>query len=68
MCAAKESSKKKTRVVEGYLKECSVSLGLREMDIQTAMRYNRKLMRWTIIKEKRELEKGLGLRTLAVQV
>lgn len=35
MCAAKDSSiKRKKNVVKGYLKECSVSLGLREMDIR----------------------------------
>lgn len=58
MCAAKDSSiKRKKNVVKGYLKECSVSLGLREMDIKTAMRNNLTFIRLAIIKEKKGLEK-----------
>lgn len=58
MCAAKDSSiKREKNVVKGYLKECSVSLGLREMDIKTAMRHNLTFIRLAIIKEKKGLEK-----------
>ena len=48
---------KKKHVVKGYLKECSVSLGLREIEIKTAMRYNLTFIGLAIIKEKRRLEK-----------
>lgn len=58
MCAAKDTSiKRKKNVVKGYLKECSVSLGLREIDIKTAMRYSLTFIGLAIIKEKRRLEK-----------
>lgn len=58
MCAAKDTSiKRKKNVVKGYLKECSVSLGLRDIDIKTAMRYNLTFIGLAIIKGKRGLEK-----------